>query len=241
MNTTNKSKRVLHFALLIAAATLIHQEPLIAGRHYVGFSGTPSGAAETYAGTNAGLTDALNAAGTTDTVYIAKGLTFYLDAELTVNEYIIGGCDPAGDGSLPTRTAIGAANSITGNMTVGGTTTIHAHEVGKKAATSAGLYDMSGNLWEWCIDAHGSYLNAAGSLTVVSGKNLVSSDVSNTGATSSAPLRNPIAYAGSFRMHRGGSWNYSAAYCSLGYRDHYSTNMPSSVGHFIGFRSVCCP
>jgi hypothetical protein len=116
MNTTNKSKRVLHFALLIAAATLIHQEPLIAGRHYVGFSSNPGGT--TYAGDNTGLTAALSAAGASDTVYIAKGLTFYLDAELKVDEYIIGGCDPSGDGSFPTRTSIGSAYSITSNMTV---------------------------------------------------------------------------------------------------------------------------
>jgi hypothetical protein len=100
MNTNNKTKKVAILAILIAAATLTNQNTLQAVRRYVGFSITPSGAIATYPGTNAGLTSALAVAGVADTVFIAKGLTFYLDAELTVDEYIIGGCDPAGDGSL---------------------------------------------------------------------------------------------------------------------------------------------
>jgi formylglycine-generating enzyme required for sulfatase activity len=125
-----------------------------------------------------------------------------------------------------------------GNSGTGGDiTTRHAHEVGKKASTSAGLYDMSGNMYEWCIDEYGSYLNT-GSLTVASGKNLVSADMDNTGATSGAPLRNPIACTGSHRVRRGGDWNTSAAYCSLGYRYDYT---PSYVGSFLGFRGVGCP
>jgi formylglycine-generating enzyme required for sulfatase activity len=129
-----------------------------------------------------------------------------------------------------------SGNSGTG----GGTITQHAHEVGKKAATSAGLYDMSGNGWEWCINEYGGYLNT-GSLTVASGKNLVSSDVSNTGANSDAPLRNPIASYVNYspdRVFRGGEWKYSAAYCSLGYYHH---NTPAYAEYVVSFRSVCCP
>jgi formylglycine-generating enzyme required for sulfatase activity len=130
-----------------------------------------------------------------------------------------------------------SGNSGTG----GGTTTQHAHEVGKKAATSAGLYDMSGNVYELCIDEWGGvYMNAASSLTVANGKNLVSSDVSNNGETLGAPLRNPIACASSSssRVLRGGYWNFSATYCSLGDR---SASTPSYVIYYLGVRSVCCP
>ncbi|MDR0618660.1 MAG: formylglycine-generating enzyme family protein, partial [Bacteroidales bacterium] len=106
-------------ALAIIATVSVFPQQLHAGRYYVGFSGTPAGATATYTGNNAGLISALSAAGAADTVFIAKGVTFYLDDELTVNEHIIGGCNPAGNGiDLSSRTTIGAANSVTSNMTV---------------------------------------------------------------------------------------------------------------------------
>jgi hypothetical protein len=114
----NQNTNVILVLAIITAISLFPQQSQ-AGRYYVGFSSTPAGATATYTGDNAGLISALSVSGATDTVFIAKGVTFYLDDELTVNEHIIGGCNPAGDGiDLSSRTTIGAANSVTSNMTV---------------------------------------------------------------------------------------------------------------------------
>ena len=65
------------------------------------------------------------------------------------------------------------------------------HQVGNKAFNRLGLYDMSGNVCEWCYDWDGT----------------VSAETDPTGATS-----------GSFRVLRGGGWNFNANYASVCYR-----------------------
>ena len=83
------------------------------------------------------------------------------------------------------------------------------HEVGKKAANRLGIYDMSGNVYEWCYDWYGTVDNE----TLVDG-------------TSS----------GSFRVFRGGSWYGYAVRASVSYRD---SSYPSSRSFSLGFRVVC--
>jgi formylglycine-generating enzyme required for sulfatase activity len=82
------------------------------------------------------------------------------------------------------------------------------HEVGTKNSNELGIYDMSGNVREWCWDSYGSYL----------------SDSQNNpkGANKRS---NPVV--------RGGSWYYIAQCCRIGYR---SKNNPDNRDSNIGFR-----
>ena len=82
------------------------------------------------------------------------------------------------------------------------------YQVGTKAANSLGLYDMSGNVWEWCWDWHGS----------------IDADTPSGGAAS-----------GSRRIYRGGCWDNGAGLCSVSSRLYCDPNIRS---HNLGIRLV---
>ena len=82
------------------------------------------------------------------------------------------------------------------------------YHVKTKAPNELGIYDMSGNVWEWCSDRHGPYSSAA-----------------QTDPTGSA-----TSY---YRVARGGSWNNVATGCRVANRGYCA---PTITDFSLGLR-----
>jgi formylglycine-generating enzyme required for sulfatase activity len=159
-----------------------------------------------------------------DTVYVKSGANGYRLPTEAEWEAAARGGNP----SDTTNWAYTYAGSGTiGNVAVYGSNypSTYTAPVGSKAANSAGLYDMSGNVWEWCWDWNGSI--STGSVSNPTGAGLAT-----------------------YRVGRGGSWNSLADFCTVSYRysgigdPPYRDNNAPPYGHVfsdLGFRVVCAP
>lgn len=82
------------------------------------------------------------------------------------------------------------------------------HIVGEKKPNELGLYDMSGNVWEWCMDWFGEYY----SFDLIDPEGILT---------------------GTERVIRGGSWNTNSRVCLNSARNHY---YPDQSFNSRGFR-----
>lgn len=84
--------------------------------------------------------------------------------------------------------------------------------VGRYKPNGLGIYDMTGNVWEWCLDWHGKdYYDRS-------------------------PKDNPKGpNSGKYKVIRGGSWDYVQRYLRTSNRDWFR---PEGRGDTIGFRLV---
>lgn len=82
--------------------------------------------------------------------------------------------------------------------------------VGSYSANAWGLYDMHGNLWQWCLDSPRIY--------------------------TADSVKDPQGPDSSTRILRGGAWREPGYFCRSTFR---KPRVPSYYFSWVGFRVVC--
>ena len=111
-------------------------------------------------------------------------------------------------GNKSTGCKYSGSNAIDNVAWCGSNSELKTHDVKTKSPNELGIYDMSGNAWEWCQDWKGDY--------------------------SSYPQTNPTGpSSGLNRVNRGGCWGNYANGCRSSYRFSFT---PSYRGSNLGLR-----